>query len=275
MFRKIFISLIPTLVLSSCVLPNKPVKVDQFSYGVFLGLEEDGLDKIIESKYSTVVIDAQNFSSESVQKIKDNNQTIYSYLNIGSIENFRPYYDQFQDLIIGEYQHWEEERWIDVSAPRWQNFVLNDLSVSILNKGVDGLFIDNTDVFYEFDENISYFHGLNNMLTELKKRTYICINGGDIFVNRYLNQYGSLDPILDGVNQETVFSKINWEDNTFGENTREEVNYYKEYVETVAKTKKDVYLLEYTTDDNLKEKIASYCQEKGFKYYISESLELI
>lgn len=275
MFRKIFISLIPTLVLSSCVLPNKPVKVDQFSYGVFLGLEEEDLDKIIESKYSTVVIDAQYFSSESVQKIKDNNQTIYSYLNIGSIENFRPYYDQFQDLIIGEYQHWEEERWIDVSAPRWQNFVLNDLSVSILNKGVDGLFIDNTDVFYEFDENISYFHGLNNMLTELKKKTYICINGGDIFVNRYLNQYGSLDPILDGVNQETVFSKINWEDNTFSENTREEVNYYKEYVETVAKTKKDVYLLEYTTDDNLKEKIASYCQEKGFKYYISESLELI
>ena len=275
MFRKIFISLIPTLVLSSCVLPNKPVKVDQFSYGVFLGLEEEDLDKIIESKYSTVVIDAQYFSSESVQKIKDNNQTIYSYLNIGSIENFRPYYDQFQDLIIGEYQHWEEERWIDVSAPRWQNFVLNDLSVSILNKGVDGLFIDNTDVFYEFDENISYFHGLNNMLTELKKRTYICINGGDIFVKRYLNQYGSLDPILDGVNQETVFSKINWEDNTFSENTREEVNYYKEYVETVAKTKKDVYLLEYTPDDNLKEKIASYCQEKGFKYYISESLELI
>ena len=178
-------------------------------------------------------------------------------------------------ITIGEYQHWEEEKWIDVSAPRWQNFVLNDLSVSILNKGVDGLFIDNTDVFYEFDENISYFHGLNNMLTELKKRTYICINGGDIFVKRYLNQYGSLDPILDGVNQETVFSKINWEDNTFGENTREEVNYYKEYVETVAKTKKDVYLLEYTTDDNLKEKIASYCQEKGFKYYISKSLELI
>ena len=275
MFRKIFISLIPTLVLSSCVLPNKPVKVDQFSYGVFLGLEEEDLDKIIESKYSTVVIDAQYFSSESVQKIKDNNQTIYSYLNIGSIENFRPYYDQFQDLIIGEYQHWEEERWIDVSAPRWQNFVLNDLSVSILNKGVDGLFIDNTDVFYEFDENISYFHGLNNLLTELKKRTYICINGGDIFVKRYLNQYGSLDPILDGVNQETVFSKINWEDKTFGENSREEVNYYKDYVTTVSKNKKDVYLLEYTTDDNLKEKIASYCQEKGFKYYISESLELI
>ena len=275
MFRKIFISLIPTLVLSSCAIPKKPVKVDQFSYGVFLGLEEDSLSKIVDSKYSTVVIDAQYFSSESVQKIKDNNQTVYSYLNIGSIENFRSYYEQFQDLTIGEYQHWEEEKWIDVSAPRWQNFVLNDLSVSILNKGVDGLFIDNTDVFYEFDENISYFHGLNNMLTELKKRTYICINGGDIFVKRYLNQYGSLDPILDGVNQETVFSKINWEDNTFGENTREEVNYYKEYVETVAKTKKDVYLLEYTTDDNLKEKIASYCQEKGFKYYISESLELI
>lgn len=275
MFKKLFISLIPALVITSCSAPSKPVKVDQTSYGVFLGLEEDGLDKILSSKYNIVVIDAQNFSIESVQKLKDKNKTVYSYLNIGAIENFRPYYNDWVELTIGDYEHWDEERWVDVSAPRWQNFVLNTLSVSILDKGVDGLFVDNTDVFYEFDEDISFYHGLINMLSELKKKTYICLNGGDIFVTRYLSQHSSLDEILDGVNQETVFSKINWEDKSFGENTREEVGYYKNYVETVMKYKKDIYLLEYTTDKNVEEKIASYCQEKGFKYYISESLELI
>ena len=275
MFKKLFISLIPALVITSCSAPSKPVKVDQTSYGVFLGLEEDGLDKILNSKYNIVVIDAQNFSNESVQKLKDKNKIVYSYLNIGAIENFRPYYNDWVELTIGDYEHWDEERWVDVSAPRWQNFVLNTLSVSILDKGVDGLFVDNTDVFYEFDEDISFYHGLINMLSELKKKTYICLNGGDIFVTRYLSQHSSLDEILDGVNQETVFSKINWEDKTFGENTREEVKYFQNYVETVAKYKKDVYLLEYTTDNNVEEKIASYCQEKGFKYYISESLELI
>lgn len=274
MIKKLFISILPALVITSCSAPQKPVKVDQFSYGVFLGLEEEDLDKIINSKYSTVVIDAQYFSSESVQKIKDNKQTVYSYLNIGAIEKFRSYYNDWAELTIGDYEHWDDERWVDVSAPRWQNFVLDTLSPSILDKGVNGLFIDNTDVFYEFDEDISFYHGLIKMLSELKKKTYITLNGGDIFVTRYLSQYGSLDEILDGVNQETVFSKINWEDKSFGENTREEVGYYKNYVETVAKYKKDVYILEYTTDDDVKEKVASYCQEKGFKYYISESLEL-
>lgn len=274
MIKKSPITLLPVLVITSCIVPKKPVKVDQFSYGVFLGLE-DGLDKIINSKYSTVVVDAQNFSTESVQKIKDNNQTIYSYLNIGSIETFRPYYEEWVDITIGDYENWEEERWVDVSSQKWQQFILDTLSTSILDKSVDGLFIDNTDVFYEFDEDISFYHGLIKMLSELKKKTHITLNGGDIFVTRYLSQYGSLDKILDGINQETVFSKINWEDKSFGENTREEVGYYKNYVETVAKYKKDVYILEYTTDNNIEEKIASYCQEKGFKYYISESLELI
>ena len=31
-----------------------------------------------------------------------------TYLNIGSIENFREYYTTYAELAIGEYEHWEE-----------------------------------------------------------------------------------------------------------------------------------------------------------------------
>ncbi len=37
----------------------------------------------------------------------------------------------------------------------------------------------------------------------------------------------------------------------------------------------DIYLLEYTVDDELKKEIETYCQDKGYRYYISDSLELI
>ena len=39
----------------------------------------------------------------------------------------------------------EDEKWVDVSEPKWQSFILDDLAPSILDKGVDGLFIDNVD----------------------------------------------------------------------------------------------------------------------------------
>ena len=46
-----------------------------------------------------------------------------TYLNIGSIENFREYYTTYAELAIGEYEHWEEEQWVDVANPDWQKFI--------------------------------------------------------------------------------------------------------------------------------------------------------
>ncbi len=266
--------LMPVFLPFSCISKknNQPVEVDKFSYGVFLGIDEQEVDKI--TKYETVVIDAQYFSKENIQKLKDNNQTVYSYLNVGAIENFRSYYSDYLDITLGEYEHWEEERWVDVSQPKWQDFILNDLSVQLLDKGVDGLFIDNADVYYEFEEDPKLYDGLTTILTTLNEKTYISINGGDTYVNEYLINNGSLNAILDGVNQETVFSSIDWDTKTFSRQSEEERFYFQNYVEAVGKNHKDVYLLEYTTDEELTKEIEEYCQKNKFKYYISSSLEL-
>ena len=35
---------------------------------------------------------------------------VYTYLNVGSIENFRDYYKKYEYLTIGTYENWEEEK---------------------------------------------------------------------------------------------------------------------------------------------------------------------
>ena len=270
---KKILSLLPVLLLTSCIIyPQPKVVIDDFSYGVFLGIEAEDKDKI--SKYETVVIDAQYFNGSDITSMKRNGQTVYSYLNVGSIEDFREYYDAFYDITFAEYENWDEERWVNVSQKKWQDFILYDLSDELLEKGVDGFFIDNVDVYYYSDENNDIYNGLCTILRGLKKKTYLSINGGDIFVTRYLKENKNIDDVMDGVNQETIFSKINWDDETFGENDKEETQYFKQYVETVAKEKKDVYLLEYTTDEKVIAKIKDYCLKHNFKYYISSTLEL-
>ena len=67
-----------------------------------------------------------------------------TYLNIGSIENFREYYTTYAEVAIGEYEHWEEEEWVDAANPDWQKFI-GQLSQELYEKGVDGFFIDNCD----------------------------------------------------------------------------------------------------------------------------------
>ena len=88
----------------------------------------------------------------------------------------------------------------------------------------------------------------------------------------YADRNKTLDPVMDAVNQETVFSAIKWKKNTFGRNTASERKYFMEYVETVKGYGKDVYLLEYTTDPELIADIRAYCEKMGFSYCTKRTL---
>ena len=48
----------------------------------------------------------------------------------------------------------------------------------------------------------------------------------------------------------------------------------KKDIERYADMGADIYLIEYTHDVLLADKVRKYCRQKGFYYYISDSLEL-
>ena len=84
--------------------------------------------------YRLVVIDAQYFSAKDIRTLHKKGVKVYTYLNVGSIENFRDYYKKYEYLTIGTYENWEEEKWVDVSNKDWQKF-MGKLSKKLLKKG--------------------------------------------------------------------------------------------------------------------------------------------
>lgn len=275
MKRMILLLTIIILLLISCSSNNTEEELiyNETSYGVFLGASNEDIDYMLQ--YDEIVIDAQYFTDNEISYMKSKGKVIYSYLNVGSIEDFRDYYDDYKDLTLGDYENWDEERWIDVSNKDWQDFVINNLAYTILNKGIDGLFIDNVDVYYNY-KNDDIFNGLTYILKELKKMTYTLINGGDEYVMEYYERYNNITDIISGVNQETVFSKINWDrEDSFSKNDKSETEYFMEYVEFIGSHEGDVYLLEYSRDNALINTIYDYCNEHNFRYYVSKTLELL
>ena len=59
-----------------------------YPYGVFLGIT-DNLAQF--GDYEIVVIDAQYFSGEEIERFRNEGHQVYTYLNIGSLEDFRDY----------------------------------------------------------------------------------------------------------------------------------------------------------------------------------------
>ena len=243
----------------------------QKDYGVFLSLDASDMDRITE--YQTVVIDAQYFSKKDIAYLKKQGCTVYSYINIGAIENFREYYDEYSNLALGDYENWEEEKWVDVSSTVWQNFLVS-LEEELLDKSIDGFFVDNCDVYYVYHTD-DVFEGLTTILEHLMEYGKpVIINGGDTYVMEYETREGSIQRIMTGVNQECVFSRINFKKDSFSAQKKTDREYFQDYIETCDRQGCDVYLIEYTTDRKLKRKIKKYCKKNRFHYYISDSIEL-
>lgn len=245
--------------------------LEKNDYGVFLNADASSLERF--KRYDLIVIDAQYFTKKDIESLHQNGTKVYTYLNIGSVENFREYYKTYEKFTIGKYEHWDEEKWVDVSVPAWQKFI-EQLSKKLFEKGVDGFFIDNCDVYY-YAPRKSIFEGLTAILQNIMTlKKAVIINGGDTYVTKYRERYGAVDHIMTGVNQESVWSGIDFDKGTFNEQTRETREYYSKYLEACKADGMEVYLLEYTTDEKLIQKIKKYCKEKNFHFYISNSLEL-
>ena len=250
---------------------NQAKEFEKNDYGVFLNADASSLERF--KMYETIVIDAQYFTKRDIELLHQNGTVVYTYLNIGSIENFREYYTTYAELAIGEYEHWEEEQWVDVAKPDWQKFI-GQLSQELYEKGVDGFFIDNCDVYY-YAPRESIFEGLTAILQNIMMfEKAVIINGGDTYVAEYRERYDDITPIMTGVNQESVWSGIDFDKGTFHEQMSETRDYFCKYLEACKADGMEVYLLEYTTNPKLIQKIKEYCREQDFHFYISSSLEL-
>lgn len=239
-------------------------------YGVFLSIDNEEMNKL--EGFDEVVIDAQYFEKEDIDLLHSKGKIVYSYINLGSLENFRDYYDTYKSLIIKDYENWEEEGWVDVSNTRWINF-MKSLSKDLMSKGIDGFFVDNTDIYY-IKKTTRIFNAVTTILKDfMSYNKEVIINGGDEYILEYSKKNDVRD-IATAINQETVFSKIDFENNRLLTQSKEDREYYQSYIEEAYSKGLHIYLLEYTTDSLLIERIKEYSSNNHFNYYISDSIEL-
>ena len=240
-------------------------------YGVFIGMTKEESMKL--EKFDPLIVEPSEFEADDIRKMHAKNKKIYAYLDIGSLENYRPYYERFKYNILAKYDNWEDEYWIDVSDKKWQKFIVDELGKDILDKGFDGFFIDNCDVYYNF-QNEKIFDGLCTILKGLRKYNLdTIINGGDIFVSKCIDKKIAKD-MFDGINQECVFTDIDFEHKTYNTKSLEEREYFTEYLQSVNSYGLQVFLLEYGADKKTLKQIENYCKENGFYWYNAKSLEL-
>ena len=244
-------------------------------WGVYIGDTPGSGDVSRVSNKSNIVIDGLDTSASTISKIRAQGTKVYSYLDVGSIENYRPYYSKFKKYALGNYDNWPDEKWMDVSNKDWQDYVVDTLVETIRKKGCDGLWLDNTDVYEEYHRE-GIYQGLLNILTRIKaKGIPVFINGGNEFVTRLIKENKAY--LVDGVMQEEVYTEIkDYDHDKFAKQNSSTRRHHEAYLERVKKAGIIPAVLEYTDDPKLKEEIIKECKkkEKGYRYYISSTVNL-
>ena len=275
-------ALAAVLVLCGCCLAGeaRPERAFDASYGVFIGMRGGEAlrdERVLRTR--VLVVDPAHFEEREIAFLKVSGHTVYGYLNVGSLEAFRPYYGRFRKFVLGRYENWDGEWWVDVSAAPWRDFVVSELAAEYVRKGIDGFFVDNCDV-YHYKKSRGIFDGLTEVLRRLSGYGLeVLINGGDEYATAALEEYGSIAGLFSGVNQETVFTrinfdKLNFETGAFGRSREEDRQYFLSYLEKMEGAGAKIRLLEYTRDADLAREIERFCGARGWECFISGSVEL-
>ena len=250
---------------------NTSYKIEK--WGVFIGGKclKKNSKKI--KKYRYIVVDAQYYTKSEIKSFKKGGRKVYSYLSIGSLERYRPYYARFRKYIKGHYNNWDDEQWIDVTKKEWQDFVIKGLVKSFRKKGVNGLWIDNTDVYYEYPTQ-AIFQSLVSMLRRIRqKKMPVIINGGDVFVSELIRTGNRR--LIKGIMQEEVLTRIaDYKKGKFAHQGVADYIYFTEYCTKVKKAGLSVSLLEYARSKKMKKTITNFCKKNGYTVYISNNVQL-
>ena len=237
----VLILILSTALLSAC---SASTSDSAEKYIVLIGEDPEITEKL--SDIDLLVIDAEYFSQNDIARLRENGiHEIYSYINIGSIESFRSYDTDFEKYTLGAYENWPEEKWIDVSAPEWQACTASRVD-ALVQKDVDGFFVDNTDVYYNYPQESIY----DGILTTEK------------------------NVLIDGVNQENVFTAYDFSKDVYTKNDQSTREYYTEYLDLAMSHGCTAYTLEYATVPAIRRQAAAYAGKHGYICCISDNIGL-
>ena len=277
--RRQILLLLPVILTCGCKPKGIPVPNYKYDdYGAFLGRNDNDVTGF--SNYSYVSLELDEFGDSNIERLTSKGVHFLAYLNIGSLETYRDYYEDYESITFKDYENWPDERWIDVSNQDWQNFVVNTLAKGFKNRNAFGVYLDNVDVYSVAKEGgldyTAYAQGLRNIIKGISDlNLFVMVNGGSEFFEDMNEQNSDVFDYLWAYHQEEVFSLIkDFENNTFGKQSDEDREYYQQ-ISTMMKEKgKEVFYLEYTTDKELQNTIKEYCDSNKYHYYFANDVDL-
>ena len=155
--------------------------------------------------YDLVVVDGEEAKAAQVAALHAQGKLVLAYVSVGTIEPGRPWYRAAKPYRLDRYEEYGEY-YARVSSPGFRRLITQRVAPPILDKGFDGLFLDNTAMIEDHKRQRAGMHRLAAELGALvhgRGKLLFTQNGEDV-IGPSLRHY-------DGWNREDLSQTYSFE----------------------------------------------------------------
>lgn len=150
------------------------------------------------AQYDLVVVDGELAPPSLITGLRGQGTLVLGYLSVGTIERGRSWTATAKPFRLELWDDWDE--WFsDTSAPEFRSLIVDEVAPAILDRGFDGLFLDNVDMISDHPGQRA---GMDTLVHSLAGVAHA--RGAMLFAQ---NGEDVIDPMLDaldGWNREDV-----------------------------------------------------------------------
>ncbi|MCB0331896.1 MAG: endo alpha-1,4 polygalactosaminidase [Bdellovibrionales bacterium] len=243
-------SLFPFLlvVLLTCwttVSAQETIELSQAKSFVFaLGLNNEDVASELEKlrAHDLIIVDGEEVSAENISLLKQNGSIVLGYVSVGTIETGRSWYHKVKKFRLDLWGDWGEW-YARVSKKKFRRILIKQAVKPFLQKGFDGLFLDNVDMVAEYPKQTKGMRKLVKRIAKLvhDENKYVGAQNGDDVIGPFV-------PYLDHWNREDVVSTYNFDTEVYEQVSERDTQSALETVSHLLETGLFVTTTDYVAD---------------------------
>jgi hypothetical protein len=148
--------------------------------------------------FDLVVADGEEVTARQVRKLHRRGALVLGYLSVGTIESYRWWYPAAAPYRLELWGDWGEW-YADVSRRGFRDLLARRVAPRMLRKGLDGLFLDNTDMV---ETHAAQRKGMRKLAARLARKVHR--RGKLLFTQNGASSLGRTRRHYDGWNREDV-----------------------------------------------------------------------
>jgi endo-alpha-1,4-polygalactosaminidase (GH114 family) len=206
----------PAAVSAAPLVDPRLAEVHSWAFAIGNGSSEtETVDAL--SRFDLVVLDGEDAPAALVSALHDHGVLVLGYLSVGTIEQERWWYPQVKQYRLGWWGDWGEW-YADASKRTYRDVLVARVAPWMLDKGFDGLFLDNTDMIAE---HRAQARGMRYLVRDIALTSHG--RGRLVFAQNGAETIGPMLAYLDGWNLEDVTWTYDFESGRYTHRSRADI----------------------------------------------------